>query len=185
MATRSQADSSDFVNRFAYNVRAILERKLDELKDDLRSDDQRTRKGAEKMSAELCEWLFGPGQPLTAEQRLQQATEAANDPNLTPAERLAAMRRASRSTGRTRGRPRNESSQHAIEALSLCLGSELTWREIAYRLKQCNHRGRTERRQSCDSCMDSIRKAAERLERFLRKYAMHPEAIPRFRSRPN
>lgn len=50
---------------------------------------------------------------------MRKAKAALDDERLTVKERIEKARRAARSTGRKRGRPRTDTVQHAIRALSL------------------------------------------------------------------
>jgi hypothetical protein len=71
-------------------------------------------------------------------------------------------------SGRSRGRPRDEASQHAIRALGMHLATPRSWREIALAVKGCKHWRPRPGERSCDACGDAIRKSAERLKKFLK-----------------
>jgi hypothetical protein len=97
---------------------------------------------------------------------------------LSEDERLAAMLRTGRSTGRRRGRPRNETSQHAIEAFTWYLATPLSWHEIAVKVKGCKHPRPNPKQRSCRPCGDAIRDAVGRPEKFLKSKGYHPN-LPR------
>ena len=69
----------------------------------------------------ICErisvWLVPTSESVSTEEKVRRATEAALNKNLSPTERKLAMQRALRSSGRPRGRPRDESSIQAFWAL--------------------------------------------------------------------
>jgi hypothetical protein len=167
-------DIDAFVNNWVYDVRRVLERRLDSLRYDLDSDDEGVRDKARKQIPEIEAWLYPPAKPLPDEEKVRRTRDALGDGSLSPQERLAAARRVARSTGRPRGRPRTETAQHAIRALSLHLATPMSWREIALIVKGCNHK-RPSSERSCRPCGDAIRDAVGRLEEFLRAIGCHPE----------
>jgi hypothetical protein len=156
------------LDRWVYDVERILRNALDVLSDDLSSEDVQTAELAAAGASEILDWLYPPPQPLSAQERLKRATNAINSTPLLESERIAALQRIARSSGCRRGRPRTETSQHAIRAFTLHLATPLSWREIALRVKGCNHKRRDPQRRSCVHCGDAIRDAAGRLEKFLR-----------------
>jgi hypothetical protein len=126
----------------------------------------------------ILDWLSAPLPPLSPSERWERALAASQSEVGTPEERLSAVMHAARSTGRGRGRPRDETSQLAIRALALHLATGLSWREIAMRLKGCTHEKPKPPRQkprkrnpnlSCQECGEAMRNAAFRLRRFLKK----------------
>lgn len=156
------------------------------LKDDLRSDDEHLRQQATQEATEILDWLSAPPEPLSQEQQLQRVAAALNDTTLPAEHRLAATRRAVRSTGRARGRSRDETTRLAVRALGLHLATGMSWREIAMRLKGCVHerpvppRQKPRRRNpnlSCDDCGEAMRVAVYRLRRFLTQLG-YQENIP-------
>jgi hypothetical protein len=154
------------IYRITCDVEQILRGYLDDLKDDLSSDDKDTRTEAVKVVCQIIDWLYPPSLGLSDEEKLRIAQEAVNDPTRTVAERRLAAQKVLRSTGRQRGRPRTDTSQHAIRALTLFYATGAPWRKIALDVKGCKHK-RPNPERSCISCGDSIREAAGRLEKFL------------------
>jgi hypothetical protein len=155
-----------FVFQFLYDIERFLRRKLDALKEDLRSDDDGIRKLAEEKVVKISNWLFHPLPPLSEEERLQRTEEALSDKSLSPSERLRAISRLARSSGRRKGRPWTDTAQHAVLALTMHYATKLSWREIALAVRGCKHERPTPER-SCKTCGDSIRDAAGRLEKSL------------------
>jgi hypothetical protein len=155
-----------FIFQFLYDIERFLRRELDALKEDLCSDDDEVRKPAEEKVVKISNWLFPPLPPLSEEERLQRTEEALGDKSLTPSERLKAIRRLARSSGRRRGRPWTGTAQHAVLALTMHYATKLSWREIALAVRGCKHE-RPKPERSCKTCGDSIRDAAGRLEKFL------------------
>jgi hypothetical protein len=162
-----------FIYRWVHDIEMVLKRRLENLKDDLRSDDLDTSQAASKEAAEILDWLSPPPPPLTADSKLQAAKRALDEEGLSFEEKLAAIRRATRSTGRPKGRPRSETSQHAIQALSLRSATAMSWREIALKLKGCKHK-RPKPERSCMLCGEAIREPTERLRRVLIHYSLIP-----------
>lgn len=166
-----------------HDIQRWLMNCLDNLKDDLGSDDAAINARARTEAEQIMAWLFPPPPPLSAQERLRRAAAAAADPTLTEEQKQLAACRATRSTGRKRGRPRNETSQLAVRALTLFYAKGFqpgqshnhggTWREIARQIKPCNHEGRNEHR-SCRACGDAVRDAAGRLEDFLISIGYRP-----------
>jgi hypothetical protein len=173
----TEDDLDRFIDQWAYQIGGVLNRQLEALKDELRSDDKKVRKAAELEADQILDWLLPPSPPFTYRERLRKAEEAIADQRQADSDRLAAAMRALRSTGRRRGRPRTTTSQHAIHALTLHLTTPKSWREIALEVRGCKHkRPRLER--SCVACGDAIRDAVGRLEKFLRSKGYHPN-VPR------
>jgi hypothetical protein len=162
-----------FIHDWVHDVEMILKRRLENLKEDLRSDDEDMSIAAAEETGEILNWLYPPLPPLASDAKLQAAKQALDDERLGDEQKLVAARRAMRSTGRPRGRPRSETSQHAIQALSLRSATAMSWREIALRLKGCNHK-RPKPERSCVPCGEAIREAAERLRRVLIHYSLIP-----------
>jgi hypothetical protein len=161
---------------FLYDVGRFLRSELEALKDDLCSENDEARKLAEEKVSKICDWLFEPLPSVSKQQRHEWILQAARDEALSPAEQVEAIRRATSSTGRRRGRPRTDTSQQAILALSLHYATKLSWREIALTVKGCTHlKGRPNLERSCPSCGDAIRDAAGRLEKFLISLGFSPE----------
>lgn len=143
-----------------HDIEMVLKRRLENLKDDLRSDDLATSQAVCEEAGEILDWLSPPLPPLAADAKLQAARLVLEEKGLSTEERRAVALRALRSTGRPRGRPRSETSQHAIQALSLRSATAMSWREIALKLKGCNHtRPKPER--SCVPCGEAIRASEE------------------------
>jgi hypothetical protein len=159
-------DLSQLINRWVFDLEAKLWDRLDSLKDDLRSDDDHVRQDAMEQADEIFSWLYPPAPPMSNAGQLERIQSAAQDPTLTTEEKIAAVKKAGRSTGRPPGRPRTETAQQAIRALTLHYGTNMSWREIALELKGCNHQ-RPNPERSCDPCGDAIRDAAGRFEKFL------------------
>lgn len=159
------------------SVRRTLAWELEGLKADLDSENPESRQVAITEIEDVLAWLYPPPEPFSAEERLRQSVEVLTDESLTPAERLSAVRRTARATGRKRGRPRTDTAQHAIEALELHLNEPLSWRQIALKVKGCAHVG-TKADRSCKACGDAIRDAVGRLEKFLRSKGYHSK-LPR------
>lgn len=157
-----------FVNRWLYNIELVLRERLESLKDDLGSDDNRIREQASGEACEILDWLIPPSPPRSHAEQLQRLEVALKNEDLPPAERLTAALRAGRSTGRPRGRPRDETSQQAIRALGLHLATSMSWREIALEIRGCKHR-RPNPERSCEPCGKAIQNAANRLESFLKR----------------
>jgi hypothetical protein len=155
-----------FASRWLYSIQHTLQNHLESLRDDLASDDEQVRKRARDEAWEILDWLYPPPPPLSKAAQLQRVEAALKDQKLSDEDRLAAVRRAGRSTGRARGRPRTETAQHAIRALSLHYATPMSWREIALAVKGCKHK-RPKLERSCYACGDAIRDAAGRLENFL------------------
>jgi hypothetical protein len=166
-----------FIYRFTCDIEQILRDHLENLKDDLRSDHEPARNAAIKEADHIMDWLYPPPLPLSAERRLQKAVEAANDPSRLVEDRLLEARKAMLSTGRKRGRPRTDTSQHAIQALSIFYAKRHSWRKIALAVKGCKHR-RPNPERSCIACGESIRDAAGRLEKFLLSLGFIPPVNP-------
>src|SRR2546430_434308 len=114
-------DVSTFLNRLVYDVDRILRSALDALRDDLESENEDTAGRATKDAEEILDWLYPPTPEMSAKELLKRAADAMNNQELSEAEQMDALRRAARSTGRPRGRPRTETAQHAISALSMHL----------------------------------------------------------------
>jgi hypothetical protein len=155
-----------FASRWVYDTRRVLERHLEGLKDDLASDDDGIREKASEQAIQILDWLHPPLPPPSNAERLQGVQAVIADETLSATEKLAAVQRAGRSTGRRRGRPRTETAQLAIRALSLHYATPMSWREIALAVKGCKHK-RPNPERSCHACGDAIRDAAGRLESFL------------------
>jgi hypothetical protein len=175
-------DIANLLNRWAYDIEGILRRALGALRDDLLSEDEDKAELAAKAAEEILDWL-APSQKraLSDEDKLRLIRDI--DMARPAREQLSAIERIKRSTGRRRGRPRSETSQHAIHALTLHLATPLSWREIALKVKGCNHhknRPHPDQR-SCPPCGDAIRDAVGRLETFLRTKGYHPEFPRRIR----
>ncbi len=95
-----------FASRWVYDTQRVLERHLEGLKDDLASADDEIRDNASEQATQILDWLYPPLPPPSDADRLQSVEAVLADVSLSPTERLAAVRRAGRSTGRRRGRPR-------------------------------------------------------------------------------
>ena len=160
-------ETIQFVNRWLYNIELILRDRLESLKYDLRSDDENTSGCATKEAGQILDWLLPPLPSLSKAEQLRRVETAFKDKKRSVEDRLAATRRAALSTGRSRGRPRNETSQQAIRALGLHFATPLSWREIALEIRGCNH-DRPNPERSCEPCGAAMRDAATRLESFLK-----------------
>jgi hypothetical protein len=152
------------------------------LKDDLLSDEEDTRELATEEAGEIFDWLY-PSKPLSEAEQLQRIEEILRDGEMSSEERLAAVRRVGHSAGRARGRPRDEISRLAIRALGLHMVG-MSWREIAMKLKGCNHKRPLPPRQkprkrnpalSCEDCGEAIRVAVYRLRSFLKRLGFEDE----------
>lgn len=156
-----------FVSRWVYDLRRVLESHLDGLKEDLYSDDEETRDRASEQVTQILDWLYPPLPKAAPTDTMQSIARVMADETLSPKERVAAVRRAARSTGRRRGRPRTNTSQQAITALSMHYATNMSWRKIALTIRGCKHK-RPNPELSCRHCGDAIRDAAGRLENFLK-----------------
>lgn len=161
------------INRWLFDVEHKLRNRLDALTDDMRSDDDATAEQAAEEASKILDWLYPTPHPLSNEQQLQRASAVIADDSLSPEQRLAAAKRALRSTRQGRGRPRDETSQLAIRALTLHYATRLSWREIALTVRGCNHK-RPNPERSCSPCGESIRQAAIRLQKFLKTLGHDP-----------
>ena len=159
-------EALQFINRWLYDIQRVLENRLDMLKDDLRSEDERTAEQAGNEAHKILNWLYRPSPPLSQEEQLSRVAAVVANDKLSAEQRLAAVLRASRSTRDRKGRPRDETSQLAIRALSLHNATRLSWREIALAVRGCKHQ-RPNPERSCIACGESIRQAARRLQKFL------------------
>ena len=101
-----------------HDIQRWLMNCLDNLKDDLGSDDAAINARARTEAEQIMASAVPPPPPLSAQERLRRAAAAAADPTLTEEQKQLAACRATRSTGRG-GRPRNETSQLAVHALTL------------------------------------------------------------------
>ena len=167
-------EALQFVNRWLYDIQRVLEVRLGALKDDLRSDDGPIAEQAANEASMILDWLNPPSPPLSKEERLERVTELISTGELSADQKLAAIVRAGRSARSRRGRPRNETSQLAIRALTLHLATGLSWREIALAVRGCKHK-RPNLERSCEVCGESIRQAAFRLQRFLVSIGYNPD----------
>jgi hypothetical protein len=167
-------EALQFVNRWLYDIQRVLENQLETLKDDLRSDDEATTERAADEVSKILDWLYLPSPPLSKEEQINRAAAAIANGTLSDEQRLAAVVQAGRSTHYRRGRPRNETSQLAIRALTLHYTTGLSWREIALAVRGCKHK-RPSPERSCEACGESIRQAAIRLQRFLLSLGYDPD----------
>jgi hypothetical protein len=167
-------DLDQFIDHWVYEIDGVLRRQLDNLKDDLRSDDEGVRKQAESEADEILDWLLPAPAPLTDAEKLQRVKQVIANERLSTSERRTAATRALRSTGRRKGRPRDSTSQQAIRALTLHLATPKSWREIALEIRGCNHKRPHPTERSCAHCGD----AAGRLDSFLKSKGYHPN-VPR------
>jgi hypothetical protein len=165
------------LDKYCYDVRRILEAQLDGLKGDLESLDKGTQDRAAQDVREILGWLLPPPAPLPVKAKQQQIAKMLGEGSPQAWENIA---RVVRSTGRPRGRPKTDTAQHAIDGLSLYLGTQLSWREIALRVKGCKH-GPHNLKRSCRPCGDALRDAVGRLEKFLKSknYYPKPEVLRR------
>jgi hypothetical protein len=160
-------DVANFLNHYLFDVKRTLLSSLEDLKDDLRSDEPAIRRRADKRASEIFDWLYPPLPELTNQGKIKVAREILDDEGVSEEIRLGLVGRLIRSGGRKRGRPRTETSQHAILALSQHYASSATWAEIALNVKGCAH-AQPNKSSSCASCADAIRDACGRLESFLK-----------------
>lgn len=160
-------DVLQFMFRWGLDVRSYLQQLFARCVEELESENETTRSEASKRMDVVLDWLHPPLPPLSVEERNRRASSALADESLSPDQRAIAARRALRATGRHQGRTRDETSQHAIDALTLHDATGLSWRRIAVLLRGCTHK-RPNRELSCESCGESIRQAAFRLEKFLK-----------------
>jgi hypothetical protein len=174
----TMAEIDKFVDSWIYDVEAVLRRELENLKDQLASEDVTSRRQAESDASAILDWLYLPVPPSSPGDRLKKAQDVTRDSTLTEAERYSKALRTLRSSGRQRGRPRDQTSQHAIRAYTLHLTTGMSWREIALTVKGCKHKRPNQSERSCEHCGDSIRDAVGRLERFLKAKGYHPN-VPR------
>jgi hypothetical protein len=172
----------EFYRRWLFDVESKLRRHLETLKDDLLSDDEDIRKLATKEAGEILDWLYLPSKPLSKAEQLQRIEDVVKDDKMSSEEKLAAVLRAGLSTGRAKGRPR-ENSRLAIRALGLHMVG-MPWREIAMKLKGCDHERPLPPRQkprkrdadlSCEDCGEAIRVAVYRLRNFLNRLGFEDE----------
>lgn len=167
-------EALQFINRRLYDIQHVLDNRLEVLKEDLRSDDEATAERASEEVSNILDWLYLPPMPLSKEEQLKRVAAAIADGKLSTDQRLAAVVQAGRSTHSRRGRPRNETSQLAIRALTLHRATGLSWREIALVVRGCKHK-RPNPERSCEACGESIRQAAIRLQRFLLSLGYDPD----------
>jgi hypothetical protein len=166
-------DVNAFVTHWVYDIRQTLERELDSLKDDLRSDDEHAQQQAARVASKILAWLLPAPEAISEEKRLLRFQEAMKIAD--PKQLKIAVLRAARTTGRRKGRPRDESSQHAIRALTLHIATEKSWREIALELRGCTDKRPNPSERACIPCGETIRKAAERLRSFLKAEDLYPQ----------
>ena len=159
-------ETLEFINRWLYDIQRTLELRLETLKEDLHSDDEATARHAEDEAIKILDWLYRPLPPLSKEEQLERVKTAITDEKLSAEQKLAAALRLGRSTHRRRGRPRDETSQYAIRALTLHYATRLSWRKIALAVRGCKHK-RPNSERSCTACGESIRQAAIRLQKFI------------------
>jgi hypothetical protein len=163
-----------FITNWLHDVERVLRRKLESSKEHLLSDDESEQDAAASLVSQILDWLYPPSNtPISDEHRLllmQQVMGIAD-----AAERNKAMLRIARTTGRRKGRPRDESSQYAIRALTLRRSTNKSWREIALELRGCEHE-RPNPERSCPACGEKMRQAVMRLERFLTSQGLDPAA---------
>jgi hypothetical protein len=173
-----------FYNRWLYDIESKLRGRLETLKDDLRSDDEDTRKLATEEADRILDWLYLPPKPLSEAEQLQRMEDALKDGKMSAKEKRAAVLRAGRSTGRAKGRPRDATSRLAVRALGLHLATGMSWPEIAMKLKGCDHKRPLPPKQkprkrnpalSCEDCGDAIRVAVYRLRSFLKRIGFEDE----------
>ncbi len=122
-----------------YDIKNILERELEALKDGLSSDDEHIRELADNQVSEILDWLYPRSNPESRQQRearIEKRMKAA--PGITAGQARAWAPGAARSTGKRRGRPRT-AGQDAIHALTLRLTTKKSWREIALEVRGCVH----------------------------------------------
>lgn len=151
------------------DIRHHLESALEGLKEELDSDDPVVSKRAEDDVAEILDWLNPALPPVSFEERAKRAEEAFKVGGREAAEK------ALRSTGRPKKRPRTETPQLAIRALSLRRADEnMSWRKVALEVAGCVHK-RPDPAIACDHCGEKIRNAVGRLETFLRDHGYHPD----------
>jgi len=172
-AVAKDAVNLDELIKWSYDVTRILQDQLAGLHEDLDSEDKPTRDHAAQEIHDILGWLLPPRDPLSAKEKWEKIDGISRDHPRS----LEAIRQLARSTGRPRGRPRTDTSQHAIHALSLFLGTSLSWRQIALKVKGCKHKRPIPER-SCAPCGDAIRDAVGRLEKFLRSKGYYP-TLPR------
>lgn len=169
-------DLQKMLDEWVYNVKGTLEKALDNLKDDLMSDDESTSETAANEASAILDWLCLSTPSLSDEERMRRAGDVIKNTFLSKSEQLAALQRITHSTGRRRGRPRTETCQYAIRALTLHLATARSWREIALEITGCKHRRPNPEERSCVPCGNSIRAAAIRLEKFLSSKSLLPRA---------
>ncbi len=170
-------DVDAFVDDWVYNIGRVLTRRVESLKDDLRSDTKRTMRRASNEIQGIFAWLEPPLPVLTDAARLRRIEELAVCGELSEVELRKAILDIVRAPRRARGRPRTDTAQHAIRAYSMHLKTRLTWREIAKAVMRCEHRY-SDAKRSCPECADALRDAVGRLEKFLQRNGLHP-GIPR------
>jgi hypothetical protein len=153
------ASEVDALIEWAYDIERRLWSRLDDLKDDLRSDEPAVREPAEAEAEELLSWLLPP---LTAEQlseskteRVRRLEEMLRDQGY-PECRRRRMAEQLASSSRERGRPR-ERGRDAIKALSLQLRTDKTLRQIALETSgTCRERACQSYCPACDDVRRSI-----------------------------
>jgi hypothetical protein len=158
---------SEAASRFVINwsnIESKLRRRLTYLREnDLVSDDMSTVRRAERQVKIIEAWLDPPRPRPTDDEKITILRNILANESIPASERVREVGRLSRSSGRGRGRPRTETSQHALDALTLHRLTSATWAEIAFRVKGCPHKG-AGKDASCNSCADAMRDAAKRLE---------------------
>jgi hypothetical protein len=158
------SDADRFIYKWLYDVQHELECALYVAKYDLLDGDEaEQKKAAEKVVAILGE--LSP--PRSAEARQQLAEAVMRDESITAAEKIARVD-AILNPKQKRGRPRTETVQQAIRALSMHRAGHGDWRTIALKVRGCNHFERSETK-SCKYCGEAIAQSVRRLEKVLRK----------------
>jgi hypothetical protein len=140
-------DVDALFDQFVYNIRGKLESALYAAAEE----------GSPESIAEaekILSFLYGASS-FTDDERCQRAAEIFRDANLSPKERKAAMQRALKASGGRSGRPK-EKGQDAINAFTIHLRTDRSWREITLEIQ-----GSCESRKCeyfCPECGDVKRK---------------------------
>lgn len=151
---------------------------LDEVIQDMKSDDDVTRRNAIDLAVTYCEWMFGP-MNLSSKEDRQKAIEGALRAQGLPAERAQLIANQGSSLTGVPGAPLTTRLQ-AVHALTLRTKTGMSYRQITLKINgPCEHVCRVcedakrplvaqsginkrQQRQRCPSCQCTIRAAAKK-----------------------
>ena len=149
----------DALIAWANDIEGRLWTRLDDLKDDLRSDDLDVREPAEAKAEELLSWLFPPfteeGIAEMKTERIKHFDEMLRQQGFPETARQKMVKQLTLSV-RERGRPR-ERGPEAVRALALFIRGNKTWREIALEISgTCGERKCPSYCPACEDVQRSI-----------------------------